>query len=66
MVPLNFKYLTVPAQYCTDNAAMIAYLGFEKFILKNHNNLDLVVKPRWPLDQTSTPILGFGKRGAKA
>ena len=62
----DFKYLTVPAQYCTDNAAMIAYLGFEKFILKNHNNLDLVVKPRWPLDQTSTPILGFGKRGAKA
>ncbi len=56
----------MPAQYCTDNAAMIAYLGFEKFILKNHNNLDLIVKPRWPLDQTSTPILGFGKRGAKA
>ena len=62
----SFKYLTVPAEYCTDNAAMIAYLGFEKFISYNFKNSDLDVKPRWPLDKNSKPMLGFGKRGAKA
>ena len=62
----GFKFLSVPTKYCTDNAAMIAYLGFEKYISSNYNNTDLTVKPRWPLDKTSKPILGFGKRGAKA
>ena len=62
----RFKFFTVPTEYCTDNAAMIAFLGFEKYISSNFNNIDLTVKPRWPLDKISKPILGFGKRGAKA
>ena len=62
----KFQLFTVPAQYCTDNAAMIAYLGFEKYITSNFKNIDLTVKPRWPLDKISEPMLGFGKRGAKA
>ena len=62
----RFNFFTVPAKYCTDNAAMIAFLGFEKYVSSNFNNTDLTIKPRWPLDQISKPILGFGKRGAKA
>jgi len=62
----NFNFFTVPAEYCTDNAAMIAFMGFEKYISSNFNSIDLTVKPRWPLDKISKPILGFGKRGAKA
>ena len=62
----NFNFFTVPAKYCTDNAAMIAFLGFEKYVSSNFNITDLTVKPRWPLDKISKPILGFGKRGAKA
>ena len=62
----SFNFLTVPAKYCTDNAAMIAFLGFEKYVSSNFNITDLTVKPRWPLDKISKPILGFGKRGAKA
>lgn len=62
----SFKFLTVPAKYCTDNAAMIAFLGYEKYISSNFKSIDLTVKPRWPLDKISKPILGFGRRGAKA
>ena len=62
----RFNFFTVPAKYCTDNAAMIAFLGFEKYVSSNFNITDLTVKPRWPLDKISKPILGFGKRGAKA
>ena len=62
----RFNFFTVPAKYCTDNAAMIAFLGFEKYVSSNFNSTDLTVKPRWPLDKISKPILGFGKRGAKA
>ena len=45
---------------------MIAFLGYEKYISSNFKSIDLTVKPRWPLDKISKPILGFGKRGAKA
>ena len=62
----SFNFFTVPAKYCTDNAAMIAFLGFEKYVSSNFNSTDLTIKPRWPLDKISKPILGFGKRGAKA
>ena len=62
----HFQFFTVPTEYCTDNAAMIAFLGFEKYVSSNFNITDLTVKPRWPLDKISKPILGFGKRGAKA
>tara|TARA_B100001029_G_scaffold85714_1_gene70379 strand:- start:389 stop:1387 length:999 start_codon:yes stop_codon:yes gene_type:complete len=46
----NIKILYPPIAHCTDNAAMIAYLGslkaFEaKYELKPH------ARPRWPLDQ---------------
>ena len=62
----SFNFFTVPAKYCTDNAAMIAFLGFEKYVSSNFHSSELTVKPRWPLDKISKPILGFGKRGAKA
>jgi len=62
----NFHFWTVPQTFCTDNAAMIAYLGFEKFISGCYKLEDLKPKPRWPLDLQSKPMLGFGRRGAKA
>ena len=62
----SFNFFTVPAKYCTDNAAMIAFLGFEKYVSSNFHSSELTVKPRWPLDKISKPFIGFGKRGAKA
>jgi len=30
------------------------------------DDLTLAPRPRWPLDETATPVVGYGKRGAKA
>jgi len=51
---------------CTDNAAMIAWAGIERFRLGHRDGMDLAARPRWPLDQSAAPMLGAGKRGAKA
>lgn len=39
-------------EFCTDNGAMVAYTGLIRFKsgLSNHNNLSILVKPRWSLE----------------
>ena len=44
-----------PARYCTDNAAMIAWAGFERLRLGLVDDLDFAPRPRWPLDPTAKP-----------
>ena len=39
-----------PAALCTDNAAMVAWAGLERFRLGQQDGLDAPVRPRWPLD----------------
>jgi tRNA N6-adenosine threonylcarbamoyltransferase len=55
-----------PLHLCTDNAAMIAYAGLERFRAGARDGMDLTARPRWPLDQTSPAMLGSGRKGAKA
>jgi N6-L-threonylcarbamoyladenine synthase len=55
-----------PLALCTDNAAMIAYAGLERFRAGQTDDMTLVARPRWPLDQHSPALLGSGKKGAKA
>lgn len=55
-----------PLSLCTDNAAMIAYAGLMAFEAGNTDDLTLAARPRWPLDQTAAPMIGSGKKGAKA
>ncbi len=55
-----------PARLCTDNAAMIAWAGLERFRAGSRDDLTLGARPRWPLDTTSPALLGSGKKGAKA
>jgi N6-L-threonylcarbamoyladenine synthase len=55
-----------PLQLCTDNAAMIAWAGIERFRLGARDGPDLVARPRWPLDDRAAPMIGSGKKGAKA
>lgn len=62
----GFHFLAAPMQYCTDNAAMIAWAGIELLSTGDIAAEDLVARPRWPLDQTARPMLGSGKKGAKA
>ena len=55
-----------PLNLCTDNAAIIAWAGIELFKAGKVADMSLGARPRWPLDQISSPMLGSGKKGAKA
>jgi N6-L-threonylcarbamoyladenine synthase len=59
-------FLAPPLALCTDNAAMIAWAGIERFRLGQTDGPDLAARSRWPLDEAASPMLGSGKRGAKA
>lgn len=60
------RFLAPPLRLCTDNAAMIAWAGIEAFRAGQRDDLTLMARPRWPLDAKAAPMLGTGKRGAKA
>ncbi len=56
----NYKSIFPPLDLCGDNAAMIALIGLEKFKLKEFNNLDHPVIPRWALDESAYFLKGAG------
>lgn len=55
-----------PLRLCTDNAAMIAWAGIERLRLGLTDGMDLPARPRWPLDDRAAPMIGAGRKGAKA
>ena len=59
-------FIAPPLSLCTDNAAMIAWAGLERLRLGLTDDMTLSARPRWPLDQSAAPLIGSGKRGAKA
>jgi N6-L-threonylcarbamoyladenine synthase len=59
-------FFAPPLRLCTDNAAMIAWAGLERFRAGESDDASLSARPRWPLDATAAPLLGSGKKGAKA
>ncbi|MDY8108422.1 tRNA (adenosine(37)-N6)-threonylcarbamoyltransferase complex transferase subunit TsaD [Fulvimarina sp. 2208YS6-2-32] len=62
----GFTLVAPPLRLCTDNGAMIAYAGLERFEAGLVDRLDTPVRSRWPLDETAAPLVGSGRRGAKA
>jgi len=62
----GIRFLAPPLALCTDNGAMIAWAGIERFRSGARDDFSLSARPRWPLDQTSPALLGSGKKGAKA
>lgn len=60
------RCIAPPLALCTDNAAMIAWAGFEQMAHRAPDGLDLSAYPRMPLDRSAAPMLGSGKKGAKA
>ena len=56
----NFETMFPPINLCSDNAAMIALVGLEKFKKKQFDNLDFPAKPRWQLDENAAFLKGAG------
>jgi N6-L-threonylcarbamoyladenine synthase len=59
------RFLAPPLSLCTDNAAMIAWAGIELF-REGRPGGEIVARPRWPLDREAAPLVGGGRKGAKA
>ncbi len=66
----GFAFLAPPMEYCTDNAAMIAYAGAERLAAGLTSPLSVAARPRWPLDEASAlsdpTHKKTGRKGAKA
>jgi N6-L-threonylcarbamoyladenine synthase len=65
----GFSFLAPPLAYCTDNGAMIALAGAERLAAGLVDDLDVVARPRWPLDAVAAhlaPTHLAGRKGAKA
>ncbi len=62
----DLPFVAPPLGLCTDNAAMIAWAGIERLGMGLTDGLDLVARPRWPLDTRRPALVGSGKKGAKA
>ena len=56
----NFKTIFPDINLCSDNAAMIAMVGLEKYRLKLFDNLDFQANPRWALDENAKFLKGAG------
>jgi N6-L-threonylcarbamoyladenine synthase len=62
----GFRFIAPPMELCTDNAAMIAWAGAERAGFAPADTFDIAPRSRWPLDMQSAPLIGAGRRGAKA
>jgi len=38
-------------EFCTDNGAMIAFAGTQRLLAGQHDDLSIITRPRWPMDQ---------------
>ncbi|GAB4571409.1 MAG: tRNA (adenosine(37)-N6)-threonylcarbamoyltransferase complex transferase subunit TsaD [Rhodothalassiaceae bacterium] len=62
----GLRFVAPPLWLCTDNAAMIAWAGIERFRLGLVDDFSAPARPRWPLDSDAEPLIGAGRKGAKA
>jgi N6-L-threonylcarbamoyladenine synthase len=63
---MGYRLLVPPPELCTDNGAMIAWTGAERFARGLIDTLDVTARARWPLDTDARPVLGSGRLGTKA
>ena len=46
----GLAFVAPPPRLCTDNAAMVAWVGVERLALGLADGLDFAPRPRWPLE----------------
>ena len=56
----GLPFVAPPLWLCTDNAAMIAWAGAERFAAGLTDDLDTPARARWPLDPDAAPARGAG------
>lgn len=56
----GLPFIAPPLWLCTDNGAMIAWAGAERFRLGLIDGMDVAARPRWPLDPTAEKARGAG------
>ena len=56
----GLTFIAPPAWLCTDNAAMIAWAGAERFAAGLTDPLDTPARARWPLDPGAEAVRGAG------
>ena len=54
----NVQFFFPSLQLCTDNGAMIAYAGIERYENSLFNKLNFKPRPRWPLDKKAVFMKG--------
>ena len=56
----KFSPIFPPVNLCSDNAAMIAWAGIERYKINLIDNLEFPSKARWPLDDSAPFLKGAG------
>jgi N6-L-threonylcarbamoyladenine synthase len=58
MVP-DMQIVFPPGEYCADNAAMIAWTGYEMYQAGYSNGYEMTQRPVWPLNELMAPSVGW-------
>ena len=56
----GLRLIAPPPRLCTDNAAMIAWAGVERYRKGLTDGFDFAPRPRWPLDPEAPKAIGAG------
>ena len=51
------ELIVPPMALCTDNGAMVAWAGAERFMLGVRDGLEVTARPRWPLDLADMKVV---------
>lgn len=60
------RLVAPPLPLCGDNGVMVAWAAAERLVRGEMGTAEAKARARWPLDETAPPILGAGRKGAKA